>query len=336
MAADGTAEARVQVRGDHFRAVNTTEATVDISPSLDLSLVERRIALKGDVVVPFAKIEILELPEDAVAPSKDVVFVDVEEKRRAPVKVGADVRVVLGDSVSFRGLGASGKFQGSLRVVERPARPTAATGELRFVDAQYVFLGQRLRIDPGRVFYAGGPLDNPGLDIRAYRELDNGRVRAGVNVRGTARNPTTTVFSVPPMSEADIMSYLLFGRPSEEGSNKEMMLATALTMGLQQGNTTTGGIGSSLGLDTASFEAGETVEETSFVAGKYLSPSLYVSYGVGVFDRIGSWKMRYSLTRRLTVQTETGRESGADLFYKFERGGPKRAGPANPEEKKSE
>ena len=32
--------------------------------------------------------------------------------------------------------------------------------------------------------------------------------------------------------------------------------------------------------------------------------------------------MRYSLSRHLTVQTENGRESGADLFYKFERGNP--------------
>lgn len=336
MVKGGTPEARVQVRGDHFRAVNTTEATVDISPSLDLSLVERRIDLKGDVGVPFAKIEIVELPENAVRPSRDVVFIDVEEERRTPIRVAADVRVVLGDSISFRGLGAVGKFKGSLRVVERPGRPTAATGELRFVDAQYTFLGQRLIVDPGRVFFAGGPLENPGLDIRAYRDLDNGRVKAGVHVRGTAKNPVTTVFSIPSMSQANAMSYLLTGRGIEEGGDQsDVMMATALTMGLQQGNTMTGGIGSSLGLDTASFEAGETVEETSFVAGKYLSPSLYVSYGIGVFDRIGSWKMRYSLTRRVTVQTETGRESGADLFYKFERGGTRQSSEP-PDEKTGE
>ena len=324
MGSAGTAEANVQLKGEHFRVIGTPEATVDVSPDLELSLAERRIDLKGDLVIPFAKIEILQLPENAVQPSSDVVFVDVETESRAPIKMAADVRIALGDSVRFRGFGAVGRFEGSLRVVERPDRPTAATGELRFRDAEYTFLGQLLTIDPGRIFFAGGPLDNPGLDIRAFREIDVGRVTAGVQVRGTAKRPITTVFSIPAMSQANALSYLLTGRGMEEasGSQSDVMMATAVTMGLQQGNSLTTGMGSSLGLDDARFEAGETVEETSFVAGKYLSPTLYVSYGIGVFDRIGTWKMRYSLSRKLTVQTETGRESGADLFYKFERGDP--------------
>ena len=38
----------------------------------------------------------------------------------------------------------------------------------------------------------------------------------------------------------------------------------------------------------AKIETKGDLKEASFVAGKYLSPSLYVSYGIGVFDPIST------------------------------------------------
>lgn len=57
----------------------------------------------------------------------------------------------------------------------------------------------------------------------------------------------------------------------------------------------------------------------SYTLGKYLTPDLYVSYGIGLFDAINTFNMRYSLTDKLAVEAESGTGSSADLIYTIEK-----------------
>jgi len=57
----------------------------------------------------------------------------------------------------------------------------------------------------------------------------------------------------------------------------------------------------------------------SYTLGKYLTPELYVSYGIGLFDAINTFNMRYSLTDTLAVEAASGVGSSADLIYTIER-----------------
>ena len=54
--------------------------------------------------------------------------------------------------------------------------------------------------------------------------------------------------------------------------------------------------------------------------GKYLSPSLYVSYGIGLFEPVNTLRLRYTITRRWQLVTESSsKESGGDVIYNIER-----------------
>ena len=57
----------------------------------------------------------------------------------------------------------------------------------------------------------------------------------------------------------------------------------------------------------------------SYTLGKYLTPDLYVSYGIGLFDAINTFNMRYTLTDTLAVEAASGSGSSADLIYTIER-----------------
>jgi translocation and assembly module TamB len=61
------------------------------------------------------------------------------------------------------------------------------------------------------------------------------------------------------------------------------------------------------------------MEESSLVLGKYLSPRMYISYAVGLFDQLNTFRIRYSLSKRWAVQTEAGVATGADLLFSMER-----------------
>ena len=57
----------------------------------------------------------------------------------------------------------------------------------------------------------------------------------------------------------------------------------------------------------------------SYTLGKYLTPELYVSYGIGLFDAINTFSLRYSLTDRLSLESVSGSGNSADLIYTIER-----------------
>ena len=52
--------------------------------------------------------------------------------------------------------------------------------------------------------------------------------------------------------------------------------------------------------------------------GKYLTPQLYISYGRSLFTGGNLFRMRYDISKHWQVQSETGSESGADLYYKID------------------
>ncbi len=313
-------------KGERFQAINQPDAQVFISPDVSVELAERVAFVTGRVGVPYARIETAEVPATAASASKDVVFVEDTLATKPKIQVKTQLRVELGDSVTFDGFGLRAKLAGSLLIDDERGRPTRGTGEVQIVEGRYRAFGNELKIDPGRFIFGGGPIDNPGLDIRAYRGLTTQNVMAGsgemvgMKLFGTLRKPEFSVFSSPPMSQSEIMSYLVTGRPMSTSGDQSALANAAMLVGMQRGTSVVGGIGKKFALDEAYLEGGSDVKETSFVAGKYLSPKLFVSYATGLFENTNTFRARYSLTNRWTLQTESGKESGTDLLYWFERG----------------
>ena len=63
------------------------------------------------------------------------------------------------------------------------------------------------------------------------------------------------------------------------------------------------------------------------VVGKYLSPRLYVNYGIGLFSPINTFTIRYLLGRNWSIQAQQGaalngqgQATGVDVLYTVERG----------------
>ena len=77
-------------------------------------------------------------------------------------------------------------------------------------------------------------------------------------------------------------------------------------------------LGAKVGIDDVGIEQ-DLTNSTSLVLGKYLSPRLYVSYGISLAESINTIKMRYTLGDRWTIKTEAGKERSADLVYTIEK-----------------
>jgi translocation and assembly module TamB len=322
----------LNIVGKNFEAANIPAAWVLVSPDLKIKMAPGKINVTGEVSIPMAEITPPSSSKaGAVAISKDVVIVNPKQPQSKPKEVApklaisSNVKIVLGKKVRFEGAGFKSNFGGRLIASNQPGKITLGNGELYIINGRYKAYGQDLKIDRGRVFFAGGPIDNPGLDIKAYRKIkrtsERDEVIAGIHIQGTAQLPKLTLFSKPPFDQSNTLSYIVLGKPIANASKSEgNALVNALaSLSLQQGDGLTKQIGQTFGLDNAGIDTEDGVDNAAMVVGKYLNPSLYISYGVGLFDGAKTLRMRYDLTKRLTLETETGAESGVDLRYSFER-----------------
>jgi translocation and assembly module TamB len=199
--------------------------------------------------------------------------------------------------------------------------PTSGSGEVN-VDGRYKAYGQDLTIQEGRLLFANSPLDNPNLNLTAVRVVEE--VTAGLRVTGSAKNPVLTIFSDPPMAQTEALSYLVAGKPLDqirqsEGEGDAVQTA-ARSLGTAAGGLLAKNVGKRLGVDEFGIKDNEMIGGAAFTVGQYLSPRLYLSYGVGLFEPGEVVTLRYKLTNDLSLQAQSGtNESRAGIEYRMER-----------------
>jgi autotransporter translocation and assembly factor TamB len=308
-----------ELQGENFLAANNGEVQAVITPRLNVRLAEDTIALSGRVDVPLARIELTELPVATIKPSDDVILVNSAGRQRRERPVSVAVRVVLGDSVSFSGFNFDAELGGNLVITQRPDRPPRGTGSLVIEEGHYKAYGQDLTIEDGQIRFAG-PLDNPALNIRATR-MAGDSVEVGIAMGGTLKEPDVRLFSDEPMSQAQVLSHIITGGPTGGGGSTGNLVSKALNaLGLSGGNQILGALGQDIGLDQVQLDTEGDLQTASIVLGRYLRPNLYVSYGIGLFDPVGTLRLRYVLSSRFSLQAETGgRGTGGDVLLKVRK-----------------
>lgn len=310
------------LNGEHVEIVRLPSAEVTASPALTLRATPGDLAFSGTLTIPAARIEPF-MTEPATQVSDDVVIVGREDSgSSAGSRVHGELLVILGDDVKVSGKGLEGRLAGRLHVLMNAPNDINGQGEIHFVEGRYRAYGQNLNIEQGRALYAGGPIDNPGLDIIAARQRGDD-IKVGVRVTGTAEQPLVRLFSDPAMDDGDVLSYLVLGRPLDQASTTEgrALYQAATSLALVGGEALATRLGGLFDLSEVSIEAGETSTDTALVLGKSLSPRLYVRYIQGLVENTAAFQVRYKLSEKWTLETESGTRSGAgaDLIYSFER-----------------
>ncbi|HTP39679.1 MAG TPA: translocation/assembly module TamB domain-containing protein [Steroidobacteraceae bacterium] len=316
---EGLPYGSLHLKGTDLRVANIPEARIQASPDVLLKLDGRRIDVTGEVTLPYARLEEPEELANAVLPSSDEVIVgEAQTPSDQRFQVFSNVTLKLGDRVTLSTSGLSGRLSGSLNVVTDESGISRGNGELNIEEGTFAAYGRKLDIERGRLLFNNGLLSDPGVDIRATKKFPD--VTAGVNVRGTLRDTRMTFFSDPPITQSQIVSLLL------AGGSLESVQSTQDTPGssnsarsnalLQGGAIVAQQFGSKVGIEDVSVES-DLNNETSLVLGRYLSPRLYVSYGISLAEAINTIKMRYTISDHWTIKTEAGTARSADLVYTF-------------------
>lgn len=319
------------LNGENFELLNRPELHLVITPQLDISSSDSGVNASGSILLPIVDARPVALPESALDVSRDTVLVGQPEEA-APVRnaaqgnrgilddvpLTAQIQVILGDEVRFSGFGLTAHLSGELDITQRATGAPLAYGELAVLEGSYSTYGRSLEIEHGKLLFFGS-IDNPALDIRAVRETRD--IRVGVQMNGTLRNIRSQLFSTPTLPDGDIIAVLLTDRPfAEIGNEDSNALVGAITnLGINQGQSLTNQIRNQLGLDTLAITSGGGVTNSSLTFGKYLTPRLFLRYGIGLFETESTLAVDYTISDRVKLEAQSGNEQSVDLTYTVER-----------------
>jgi translocation and assembly module TamB len=327
---DGTAtadgNAQINIRGNRFLAADIPGARVLITPDLNFARTPQQMSLTGKVTLPEATINLQKLPRGTSVQraSSDVVVIEAQTPEAVAAQATplvAEITVILGDKVNLTGFGLEATLNGQLIVRERPGAPTSGSGEVR-VAGTYKAYGQDLTVQTGQLLFAGTPIDNPRLNIVAVRTV--GDVNAGLRITGNAQNPQLAVFSDPPMGQANALAYVVTGKPLDQvgssSGDSDALQSAARSMGSAAGGLLAKKIGGRLGIDEVGVKDSDAIGGSAFTVGQYLSPRLYLSYGIGLFQPGEVMTLRYKLKEGLAIQAERGpKDTRAGVEYRIEK-----------------
>ncbi len=296
-----------------------------IDSDLQLQFDAEKVSLEGDVLVPWARIDIKSLPENGIEVSDDVHIVRPlqQQQTTAPFPFFMDLRLKLGTDVRFSAMGLKTALAGGLRFRQKPGQALLTQGEIRLVDGRFKAYGQNLVVRSGKLMFSGD-ITEPYVMAEAIRDpatMEDSSVTVGVKINAPISAISAQVFSEPDLPDTDKLSYLLRGRSSTattNGSTEEAMAAMMISAGLGQTNGIVSDVASTFGLKDAAFDTTGSGTDTKVNLSAYLLKDLQLQYGVGVYDAVSEVKLRYFLLPQLYLQAVSGLSQAVDIFYKFE------------------
>jgi len=304
--------------------------SANLTGDLNIKGEGEKVDIAGKIAVSKARITI---PDEQQKEIEEIKFADVEEEEDEfdsgeeenyfDKNVALNMQVKITRNNWIRGRGANIELRGDLDIKKEYDQSVRIIGDISVIRGTYENFGKLFRIEKGNVSFAASEEINPFLDIKAlYRVSD---VNVYINIGGRVTSPEIILTSDPSMSEADIVSYLIFGtssadiNPSERSSIQNVATGVAGGIAASQLKNL---LGNAVSLDVVSIGGGLNSPEIEI--GKYLTQDLYIAYERGssesilastniTYDKV---TVEYRIFKNVTIDADVGGENpGADLFY---------------------
>jgi len=301
---------------DNFTLLSRTDRLLTLSGTGKTTLADEILSIFGKFTVNKG---LIDLPkEDAPALDDDVVILGQVIAVKAPsLKILLNgLHIDLGQDFTLRGRGLDAELIGALTLTGLTQYRPHTEGSIQVKKGTYMAYGQVLNIERG-ILNFNGPMNNPGLNIRAMR--NSKPVNAGVEITGSAFAPVTKLVSDPNVADTEKLSWLVLGHGMDQtGKNDYGMLSLAAGVLLSQGQSVPlqTQLARAAGLDEFSFAGGDA-ESASLTFGKRITSQLYLSYAKSVSGLLDVARLTFNITPRWSLRAEAGTDSAVDVLYTF-------------------
>lgn len=335
--------AELRIEGTDVTLIDTKGYHLEANGGLLYHWSPNRIAIDSDLTITSGWIR----PQSIGGlnqPSDDVIVLspfdlDTTHQRGQGPQLYTSIALRTESPVHFEGWGLAADVVGSVRLNHAPNAITTATGLLSVESGMYRAFSNDFTIESGEFLFNGGPYNTPAINLEAEKILHHAfadrqeSLLVGLKLQGNLQNPALSFYSNPVLSDADILSYLLIGRPQSEASENQsdVLLQGALQlMNLIRPQSANQDIQRQLGLDELQLKTRQDatdqtsgLEETTVIIGKQLNHRLYVRYTHGISqlmeDSTRLFNIQYKLGRHTRLDgTASNAGYGGDILWDFD------------------
>ena len=300
-------------RAMHYRG---PEGNATLDADIDLSFSDSSVDAEGEVKLLDALITYLPKKSYTVTDDDIVIIQDIKEPSHTAKTL--DIHIYSDKPLRYKIPMATVDFKPDVTIWKEAYKPTVLLGIVRITGGAIDVEEKHFAIMPSEVYFAGSYPPNPYLDIHILYELDFNRFN--IYVSHTLSDPVFLFSSEPPMSQNDIMSYILFGTPADEsfqGGGNPSNTVAAMLLGLGIKNA----IGAATGIKFDTFNIINTDNGRFGVEiGKRIGKRFRIIYRN---DTLSSFILQYTLSRSVRVEVdvkETGQ--GINILYVKDFRGP--------------
>jgi hypothetical protein len=305
----GLEEMDLTARLDRFLAWNTPTLSATLRGNVSLRGTIQEPLLAGTLDLEGSKVglddfssgtevEAVELTDEDYRMLEDYFGYQTQRKETGPTNLvegfGLDLSLSFDRDVwvnRSRQPRVSLEIRGELEVTKEPHGDLQAVGTIETLPGRSYFrqFGRRFSVQEGELTLTGDPSEfsfrmDAQWEVPSYSNPDEAEVVVNLEVSGTTESLELTLSSDPDMDEADIVSYLATGRPqsalASSGADPSALdipgLGTSIATGALAG-VLEGYASDAVDLDVVEIKV-DPVKGTILIAGRYVSPNLYLGF----------------------------------------------------------
>ncbi len=205
------------INPSHIFILDSDYASISASGPLSLIGNMEQSKLRGELTIDRAIVHLEETLPRKVK-TVDVKYINLAEGERQPnylekkegkSSIELDIKLQAPQNISIEANHLKSEWKGSIAVTGTPNN-IQLYGDLRIARGEYDFNGKVFTLSQGNIHFAGSPDKKTTLYVVASKDID--RIHAEIIVKGPATKPVISFRSNPPLSQREVLSYILFNR----------------------------------------------------------------------------------------------------------------------------
>jgi len=334
LAPDGTpGQLSLRVALNQWPAIVTHQYNATIAANIDVAGSPTALSVGGQIHVLYGVFR-PDLSVTGSAPRPDETVTVVHRWSEAPpqqppvaqVPAGAvplppglaiDLRIRIDRNTWIKTADFAVEMEGDVHIRKKRLGSLIVYGTINTVHGTVVVAQRQFDLTRGQIRFTGGHDINPELDIVAQRRVQNYLISATVG--GDAKKPTLTLSSIPDLPQADILSVMMFGKPSSQltGGQQTDLQNQAISMA---GGYAASQVGQAVAQALGLGELGVTTGSGGVGFGRYLTKNVFVSASQSASDmQDRKAEIQYYLTPEINLGTSASTNYGNEIKLQWHK-----------------